>query len=97
MSFSTLLLIIALIVFIVAAIGWSYKKTDLIAIGLALWVLSYLVDGRLSHLGLGTILLILAFIAFVLGAIGWGYKKVGLIAVGLALWMASIVLPTYIG
>jgi|SRR6202022_4583689 hypothetical protein len=96
MSFSTLLLIIALIVFVVAAIGWSYKKTDLIAIGLALWVLSELVDGRLSSLNLGTILLILAFIAFVLGAIGWGYKKVGLIAVGLALWMASIVLPTFI-
>ncbi len=96
MSFSTLLLIIALIVFIVAAIGWSYKKTDLIAIGLALWVLSELVDGRLSSLNLGTILLILAFIAFVLAAIGWGYKKVGLIAVGLALWMASIVVPTFI-
>jgi hypothetical protein len=96
MSFSTLLLIIALIVFVVAAIGWSYKKTDLIAIGLALWVLSELVDGRLSSLNLGTILLILAFIAFVLAAIGWGYKKVGLIAVGLALWMASIVLPTFI-
>jgi hypothetical protein len=96
MSFSTLLLIIALIVFIVAAIGWSYRKTDLIAVGLALWVLSELVDGRLSSLNLGTILLILAFIAFVLAAIGWGYKKVGLIAVGLALWMASIVVPTFI-
>ena len=96
MSFSTLLLIIALIVFIVAAIGWSYKKTDLIAVGLALWVLSELVDGRLSSLNLGTILLILAFIAFVLAAIGWGYKKVGLIAVGLALWVASIVVPTFI-
>ena len=96
MSFSTLLLIIALIVFVVAAIGWSYKKTDLIAVGLGLWVLSELVDGRLSSLNLGTILLILAFIAFVLAAIGWGYKKIGLIAVGLALWMASIVVPTFI-
>ena len=96
MSFSTLLLIIALIVFIVAAIGWSYKKTDLIAVGLALYVLSLLVDGRLSHLNLETILLILAFVAFVLAAIGWGYKKVGLIAVGLALWMAALVLPTFI-
>ncbi|HVS47417.1 MAG TPA: hypothetical protein VHJ99_00765 [Candidatus Dormibacteraeota bacterium] len=95
MSLSTLLLIIALIVFVVAAIGWTYKKTDLIAAGLALWVLSDLI-GRLSNLSLSTILLILAFIAFVLGAIGWGYKKVGLIAVGLALWMASIVLPTFI-
>ena len=96
MSFSTLLLIIALIVFIVAAIGLSYKKTDLIAIGLALYLLSFLVDGRLSHLSLETILLILAFIVFVLAAIGWGYKKVGLIAVGLALWMAALVLPTFI-
>jgi hypothetical protein len=95
MSLNTLLLIIALIVFVVAAIGWTYKKTDLIAAGLALWVLSDLI-GRLSNLSLSTILLILAFIAFVLGAIGWGYKKVGLIAVGLALWMASIVLPTFI-
>ena len=96
MSLSELLLIIALIVFIVAAVGWSYKKVDLIAGGLALWVLSELVDGRLSNLSLATILLVLAFIAFVLGAIGWGYKKIGLIAVGLALWMASIVLPTFI-
>src|SRR5450759_27146 len=96
MSFPELLQIIALIVFVVAAIGLSYKKTDLIAAGLALWVLSYLVDGRLSHLTLGIILLILACIAFVLGAIGWGYKKVGLIAVGLALWAASVVIPIFI-
>ena len=96
MTFSTLLLIIALIVFVVAAIGLSYKKADLIAAGLALWVLSELVDGRLSNLTLATILLLLAFVAFVLGAIGWSYRKVGLIAVGLALWMASIVLPTFI-
>jgi hypothetical protein len=95
MSFSELLLIIALIVFVVAALGISYKKTDLIAAGLALWVLSELI-GRLSSLTLSTILLILAFIAFVLAAIGWGYKKIGLIAVGLALWMASIVIPQFI-
>lgn len=95
MSFSELLQIIALIVFVVAAIGLSYKKTDLIAAGLALWVLSELI-GRLSSLSLSTILLILAFIAFVLGAIGWGYKKVGLIAVGLALWAASVVIPIFI-
>jgi hypothetical protein len=95
MSLSTLLLIIALVVFVVAAIGWSWKKTDLIAIGLALWVLSELIGHSLT-LNLATILLILAFIAFVLAAIGWKYKKIGLIAVGLALWMASIVLPTLI-
>ncbi|HEV2028517.1 MAG TPA: hypothetical protein VGS16_08285 [Candidatus Dormibacteraeota bacterium] len=96
MSLSTLLLIVALILFVVAAIGWTYKKTDLIAAGLAVWVLADLIGRGLSNLSLSTILLILAFIAFVLGAIGWGYKKVGLIAVGLALWVASIVLPTFI-
>jgi hypothetical protein len=96
-SFADLLQISALIVFIVAAVGLSYKKTDLIAAGLGLWVLSWLVDGRLNHLNLATILLLLAFIVFVLAAIGWGYKKIGLIAVGLALWAASIVLPRFIG
>jgi hypothetical protein len=96
MSLSTLLLIIALIVFVVAAIGLTYKKTDLIAAGLALWVLAALIGQGISNLNLSTILLILAFVAFVLGAIGWSYRKVGLIAVGLALWMASIVLPTFI-
>ena len=40
MSLNELLLIIALVVFVVAAIGWSWKKVDLIAIGLALWSLS---------------------------------------------------------
>jgi hypothetical protein len=96
MSLSEILLIIALIVFVVAAIGWSYKKTDLVCVGLALWSLSELINRGLSSLTLSTILLILAFIAFVLGAIGWGYKKIGLIAVGLALWVASIVLPMII-
>ena len=88
MSWTEILQIIAMIVFVVAAIGWSWKKTDLISAGLALWVLSLLI-GQLSNLTLSVILLILAFIAFVLGAIGWGYKKVGLIAVGLALWAAA--------
>jgi hypothetical protein len=96
MSLSEILLIIALIVFVVAAIGWSYKKTDLVCVGLALWSLSELITRGVSSLTLSTILLILAFIAFVLGAIGWGYKKIGLIAVGLALWVASIVLPMII-
>jgi len=95
MSLSELLLIIALIVLIAASIGWSYKKTNLISIGLAIWVLADLSAG-LSSLSLSTILLILAFIAFVLGAIGWRYRKVEMIAVGLALWLASIVLPMLI-
>ena len=49
MSFSTLLQIIALVVFVVAAIGWSFKKTDLIAVGLALWVLSVVLPSL--HIG----------------------------------------------
>jgi len=96
MSLSELLLIIALIVLILAAIGWSYKKTNLISIGLAIWVLADLIQRGFGSLSLGLILLILAFIAFVLGAIGWGYKKVEMIAVGLALWLASIVIPMFI-
>jgi hypothetical protein len=88
MSLSTILLIIAFIAFVLAAIGWGFKKVDLIAIGLAAWVLSIFI-GDLGHLSLSVILLILAFIAFVLATIGWKYKKVGLIGVGLALWMAS--------
>jgi hypothetical protein len=88
MSINTLLLIIAFIAFVLAAIGWGYKKVDLIAIGLAAWSLSLFIS-RLSSLNLSLILLILAFIAFVAAAIGWKYKKVGLIGVGLALWMAS--------
>jgi len=94
MTFSTILLILALVVFVLAAIGLSYKKTDLIAIGLALWSLSVLI-GRLSgNFTVSTIVLLLAFIAFVAAAIGWRYKKIGLIAVGLALWMLSLVLPS---
>lgn len=95
MSFPELLQIIALIVFVIAAIGLSFKKTDLIAVGLALWVLSTFISD-LGHLNLSIILLILAFIAFVLAAIGWKYKKIGLIAVGLALWMAALVVPNFI-
>jgi hypothetical protein len=95
MTFPELLQIIALIVFVVAAIGWSYKKTDLIAVGLALWVLSEFIT-KLGSLSLSIILLILAFVAFVLAAIGWKYKKIGLIAVGLALWMAALVVPDFI-
>jgi hypothetical protein len=88
MSISTVLLIIAFIAFVLAAIGWGYKKVDLIAIGLAAWVLSFFI-ADLGHITLGVILLILAFIAFVAAAIGWKYKKVGLIGVGLALWVAA--------
>ena len=95
MTFSELLLIVAFVAFVVAAIGFSYKKTDLIAVGLALWSLAELIT-RLTSITLSTLLLILAFIAFVLAAIGWKYKKISLIAIGLALWMASIVVPMFI-
>jgi hypothetical protein len=91
MSIENVLLIIAFIAFVLAAVGWGYKKVDLISIGLAAWVLSTFI-GHLSNLKLSTIFLILAFIAFVLAAIGWSYRKVGLIGVGLALWMASFLI-----
>ncbi|MDQ6722212.1 MAG: hypothetical protein M3003_15645 [Candidatus Dormibacteraeota bacterium] len=89
MNLPDLLQIIALIAFVLAAVGWGYKKVDLIAIGLAAYSLSLFIT-HLSSLTLSLILLILAFIAFVAAAIGWKYKKVGLIGVGLALWMASL-------
>lgn len=43
MSVGTILLILAFIAFVLAAIGWGYKKTNLLGIGLALWVLSILI------------------------------------------------------
>ena len=85
LSFSVILVILALVAFVLAAIGWTYRKTDLIAIGLALWSLSILIS-RLSHISPGTILLLVAFLAFVAAAVGWRYRKVNLIAVGLAAW-----------
>lgn len=91
MTFSTLLEILALIAFILAAIGFSYRKTDLIGVGLALWSLAELIT-RLSSITLSTILLLLAFLAFVASAIGWRYRKLSLVAIGLALWMLSILI-----
>ncbi len=43
MSLSTILLILAFIAFVLAAIGWGYRKTNLLGIGLALWLLSILI------------------------------------------------------
>jgi hypothetical protein len=88
MSIETILLIVAFIAFALAAIGFGIMKLDLIAIGLAAWVLSRFI-GSLGHFSLPIILEILAFIAFVLAAVGWKYKKVGLIGVGLALWVGA--------
>jgi hypothetical protein len=94
MSFSTLLEIVALIAFILAATGWTYRKTDLIAIGLALWSLAELIM-HLSTIRVSTVMLILAFVAFVAAAIGWKYRKINLIAVGLALWVLFYLLPAF--
>jgi len=49
MTISTILLILAFIAFVLAAVGWGYKKTNLLAIGLALYVLSSLITQ--VHLG----------------------------------------------
>lgn len=91
MSLTTILLVAALIAFALAALGWTWRKTDLIAIGLALWDLSQFIGG-LSSITLKLILLILAFIAFIAAAFGWKYRKINLIAVGLALWVLSLIL-----
>jgi hypothetical protein len=88
LSIGVLLVILAFIAFLIAAIGWNWRKTDFIAIGLALWSLSILIP-RLSHLSLGTLILLLAFLAFVGAAIGWRYRKINLIAIGLALWVLT--------
>jgi hypothetical protein len=92
MSFATLLEVLALIAFVLAAIGWAFKKTDLIAVGLALWSLAVLIP-RLGSITVRTIVLLIAFVAFVAAAIGWRYRKINLISVGLALWVLSILLP----
>jgi hypothetical protein len=91
MSLTTVLLIIAFIAFLIGAIGFTWRKVDMIAVGLAAWSLSQVL-GRLSSLNLSTILLVLAFIAFVLAAIGWRYRKLNLIAIGLALWVLSLLI-----
>ncbi len=91
MSLSTILIVLALIAFVIAATGWSYKKADLIAVGLALWSLAELI-GRVSSLSVSTIILLLAFVAFVAAAFGWRYRKLHTVAVGLALWMLSLLI-----
>jgi hypothetical protein len=91
MTFSTLLEILALVAFVVAATGFTYRKSDLIGVGLALWSLAELIT-RLSAITFSTILLLLAFIAFVGAAVGWRYRKLSLVAIGLALWMLSLLI-----
>jgi len=43
LNISTILLLLAFVAFVAAAIGWRYRKLNLIAIGLGLWVLSLLI------------------------------------------------------
>lgn len=49
MNLSTIVLVIAFIVFVLAAVGWKWRKTDLIAVGLALVVLAMLIGS--VHIG----------------------------------------------
>ncbi|HYU64370.1 MAG TPA: hypothetical protein VEN12_11335 [Verrucomicrobiae bacterium] len=91
MSLNTVLIVVALIAFALAVIGFTWRKVDLIAVGLAVWSLSELI-GRLSSLNISTILLLLAFVAFVAAAIGWRYRKLNLIAIGLGLWVLSLLI-----
>lgn len=88
---NTILLVIALIAFALAVIGFTWRKVDLIAVGLGAWSLSELLP-RLSGLNISTVLLGLAFVAFVLSAIGWRYRKLNLIATGLGLWVLSLLI-----
>lgn len=92
LTLTVVLYILALIAFVVAALGMKWRKTEFIAVGLALWTLALLIGGGLSSLNLGTIVLVLAFLAFVAAAVGWRYRKINLIAVGLALYMLSLIL-----
>ena len=91
LTLNSVLLILALIAFVLAAIGFTWRKTEWIAIGLALWSLHDLLP-RLPNLTIPTIVLVLAFLAFVAAAVGWRYRKINLIAVGLALWVLSLIL-----
>ena len=39
----TIVLLLAFLAFVAAAVGWRYRKINLIAVGLALWVLSLII------------------------------------------------------
>ena len=92
MTFPAILEILALIAFILAVVGWKYRKTEPIAVGLALWSLAELIPRLSGGVTISTLVLLLAFVAFVVAAIGWSYKRLNVIAVGLALWMLSLIL-----
>ena len=42
-AINTLLLLLAFLAFVAAAVGWRYRKINLIAIGLALWMLYFII------------------------------------------------------
>ena len=50
MNIGTLILILALVCFVAAAVGWGYRKYNLIGAGLALLVLGQLLGGGAIHL-----------------------------------------------
>lgn len=92
LGLGSILVVVALVAFALAGIGWTWRKTDLIAVGLALWALSELL-GRMSGITVSTLVLFLAFVTFVATAAGWRYRKLNMVAAGLALWMLSLLLP----
>ncbi len=49
MTIATVFLILALVAFIAAAIGRTYRKVNMIAVGLAFWVVSLLLP--IFHIG----------------------------------------------
>jgi hypothetical protein len=91
LNLTLILEVLALIAFALGAIGLTYRKVEMVAVGLALWSLALLID-RVSHLNLSTIIFLLAFLAFVAAAVGWRYRKLNLIAIGLALWVLSLLI-----
>ncbi len=96
MSLSTtvVLEIAALILFVLAATGLSYKKVDLLAAGLGLFVLTFLIP-ELSHITFSMLVLALSVIAFAATGAGWRYRKLNGIAISLALWMVSLLLGPF--
>lgn len=46
MTISLILLVIAFIAFVVAAVGYAPPRVNMIALGLALWLLGTLVAGK---------------------------------------------------
>lgn len=92
LTFPAILEILALVAFILAVVGWKYRKTEPIAVGLALWSLAELIPRLAGGVTISTLLLLLAVIAFVVAAVGYTYRRLNMIAIGLALWMLSLLI-----